>query len=148
MPSSDYTSIPSTGKLKLKGGPATLDPKISKKKKKHRPKDPAAQASLGGNNDEASGSGSGSGNMARALQDEDRDIAGGQNDEGEGAVVRGIDGDGKEMWQERGKTEAERRWEEQRRRRVSQTFLSSGALAAFYLCRSANLFRLYSLMID
>ena len=115
MPASDYTAVPSIGKLKLKGGLGpSADSKISKKKKKHKSKDPASAA---GNNEESSKDGAGEDGskipaLAKALRDEDDGLD-------KEARDGGIQGEGKEEWKERGKTEAERRWEEQRRKRVS-----------------------------
>lgn len=114
MPASDYAAVPSTGKLKLKGGLGpSADSKISKRKKKHKSKDPASAAGDNGESskDVADQGGTKYSALSKALRDEDDGL---ENEARDG----GSHGEGKEEWKERGKTEAERRWEEQRRKRV------------------------------
>jgi FAM32A len=104
MPSDDYISTPSTGKLKLKG---VKDSKVTKKKKpKPAPKDekPAAEDTPD------------TSIMLKKLEDEDREMRKEESKNSNEAE----DGDERPQ-QELGvliKTEAERRYDEQRRKRV------------------------------
>ena len=100
--------------MKLKGGLVPYaDSKISKKKKKHKSKDPAPAAGDNAENtkDVADQDGAKNPALSKALRDEDHGLENEARDEGR-------HGEEKEEWKERGKTEAERRWEEQRRKRV------------------------------
>jgi FAM32A len=108
--SGDYSSVPSTGKLKLKG---VKDSKVDKKKKKNKQK-PVEDGNGGEFEDKSV--------MLRKLEDEDEamrkenhrelDVAGGK-EVGSGTMPE--DNDIGEMI----KTEAEKRYDEQRRKRVS-----------------------------
>ena len=132
MPASDYAAIPSTGKLKLKGGLApSTDSKVSKKKKKHKTKDATVATEKDDREDSKEATeehGTNESTLSKALRDEDGVIA---NNGGEQS-------EGREIWR-RGKTEAERKWEEQRRKRVRAMFyfakficLSAPRLAGFW----------------
>ena len=104
MPADDYTSTPSTGKLKLKG---VKDSKVAKKRK-HKPvKDDKPVDDVQDNSI-----------MLKKLEDEDAEMEreevvrlGPSNEAGSGDA-------GAEESGLRVKTEAERRYEEQRRKRV------------------------------
>lgn len=117
MPTDDYASTPSTGKLKLKG---VKDSKVAKKRKhkpvkEDRPVDDVEDSSI----------------MLKKLEDEDREMEreevtrlGQSNETGNedtGPADAGL----------RVKTEAERRYEEQRRKRVRFTSLPCTVKARF-----------------
>jgi hypothetical protein len=112
-PSSEYTSTPSTGKLKLKG---VKDSKVDKKKpkKKLRPED-----SDGGGNEQAEFKDNSV--VLKSLEDEDAAMKKeehrkmGISDGKEAVLGAGVE---EEELGERIKTEAEKRYDEQRRRRV------------------------------
>ena len=114
-PSSDYASTPSTGRLKLKG---VKDSKVDKKKKKKRPQedDAATQNAEPDFKDNSV--------ILKKLEEEDADMT--KEKRREVAIMDGKEiapGSGvgaDEELGERIKTEAERRYEEQRRRRVCQ----------------------------
>jgi protein FAM32A len=113
-PSSDYTSTPSTGKLKLKG---VKDSKVDKKKskKKPRPED---------GNDVENGEVGFKDNsvVLKSLEDEDNAMKKEKHrDMGivDGKEVEPGAGVEDEEFGERIKTEAEKRYDEQRRKRVS-----------------------------
>lgn len=113
-PSSEYTSTPSTGKLKLKG---VKDSKVDKKKSKKKKAPP--EDSDGAGNEEAEFKDSSV--VLKSLEDEDAVMT--KEKHRQMGIV-----DGKEVAlgagvedEERGKrikTEAEKRYDEQRRRRV------------------------------
>jgi protein FAM32A len=114
-PSSDYTSTPSTGKLKLKGVKDSKVDKKKSKKKKPRPDDgdDAGNGEVGFKDNSV---------VLKSLEDEDdamtkerrRDM--GIVDGKEVAPGVGVED---EQFGERIKTEAEKRYDEQRRKRVS-----------------------------
>jgi protein FAM32A len=124
MPSGDYTSTPSTGKLKLKG---VKDSKIAKKGKKNKSSEksdvkPTAADDKGDNSV-----------MLSKLEDEDREIEkddGGRRTKHDESIRRdeemkdgGVEGEGEgEDLGARHKTEAEKRYDEQRRKRVGRLF--------------------------
>ncbi|KKY14077.1 hypothetical protein UCRPC4_g06860 [Phaeomoniella chlamydospora] len=109
MPSSDYTF--STGKLKLKG--VSTDAKISKKKKKHRSEDSKSKKEQ----EEIKGAPDGQrSSLSKALKEDDTEFETGR-DQTEGE---------RDAQGERVKTEAERRWEEQRRRRLDDRLKREG----------------------
>jgi protein FAM32A len=126
MPSSDYTSTPSTGKLKLKG---VKDSKVKKKKKNKQPQKEDNPVEDDRDNSV----------MLKKLEDEDREI--GRDKERGGEERKSRDGeneeDGVEVLGMRVKTEAERRHDEQRRKRVRLHQLSN--LAARILCDQRGL---------
>lgn len=105
MSTADYTSIPSTGKLKLKG---VKDSKITKRKKNKPSKDDKPAEDVEDNSV-----------MLRKLADEDREMESEDKmteQEGAGSLAKDEDRDG-----DLGstvKTEAERRYEEQRKKRL------------------------------
>jgi protein FAM32A len=113
MPSEDYTSTPSTGKLKLKG---VKDSKIAKKGKKNKSSGKCdVKPATAGEKEENSV-------MLSKLEDEDREI---EKEEGRRrSRPEGLMGDGEVEEGEgedsgaRHKTEAEKRYDEQRRKRV------------------------------
>ncbi len=124
---SDYTSIPSTGKLKLKG---VKDSNISKKKKSKKLTTIAtdsANANERGTTDDFHDQSV----MLRTLEDEDRQIA--KEDRRRMGVI-----DGREVGPGAGletkdpelgnkmKTEAERRHDEQRRKRLEDRLKKEG----------------------
>ncbi len=109
-PSSDYTSTPSTGKLKLKGVKDSKVDKKKSKKKKPRPEDD-------GGNEEAEVKDNSV--VLKSLEDEDAAMR--KEKHREIAIVDGKEVDSgreDEISGERAKTEAERRFEEQRKKRV------------------------------
>lgn len=106
MPSEDYTPTASTGKLKLKG---VKDAKISKKKKNKSSKDEKYAGDIVEDNSI----------MLRKLEEEDREIGRDEEKKRKGKSEEPVDGDVRDA--ELGirvKTEAERRYDEQRRKRV------------------------------
>jgi protein FAM32A len=113
-PSSDYASTPSTGKLKLKGVKDSKVDKKKSKKKKPRPEDE------GGSGNEDAGFKDNS-VVLKSLEDEDAVMTKekhrhmGMVDGKEVAPGAGVED---EELGERIKTEAEKRYDEQRRRRV------------------------------
>jgi protein FAM32A len=115
MPSDDYASV-SRGGLKLKG---VAGSKVEKKKKKKKPKDdvsaregPAQEAEK--DTDRA---------LSKVLADEDGKIKNVDGvDQGDGEEVPGEAREG-ERELGSGKTEAERRHEERRRKMVSESIL-------------------------
>jgi protein FAM32A len=104
MPADEYTSIPSTGKLKLKG---VKDSKVSKKKKTRSARDEKPSDEVQDNSV-----------MLKKLEDEDREIAREETGKQGKTLEEGNDGEQGEEPEMRVKTEAERRYEEQRRKRV------------------------------
>jgi FAM32A len=104
MPSEDYVSTPSTGKLKLKG---VKDSKVTKKKRHKSPRDGKSAEHVEDNSI-----------MLKKLEVEDREMEEEErwqqrkDREGENENERDEDS------QIRAKTEAERRYEDQRRKRV------------------------------
>jgi len=115
--SGDYSSIPSTGKLKLKG---VKDSKVDKKKKKSKPKTIADGGDEGFEDKSV---------FLKSLEDEDAAIA--KASHRKMGVV-----DGKEVGQgagvedeelgEKMKTEAEKRYDEQRRKRLDERLKREG----------------------
>ena len=121
MSSGDYTAIPSTGKLKLKG---VKDSKIDKKKRKKK----AAPAGDDGKQEFEDRS-----VMLKQLEDEDKQIT--KEDHRKMGVVDGKEvapgaGAEDEETATRLKTEAERRYEEQRRKRVRLEIILSFVIPA------------------
>jgi FAM32A len=117
--SDPYSSIPSTGKLKLKG---VKDAKVSKKKKTTKKASVSADDVAGTGEDAAQpGEFEDRSVVLRQLEDEDKQIA--KDDHRRIGVVdgerveAGAGADGEDAV--RPKTEAEMRYEEQRRKRVS-----------------------------
>jgi FAM32A len=113
-PSSDYALTPSTGKLKLKG---VKDSKVDKKKSKK--KKARTEDSDGGGNEEAGFKDNSV--VLRSLEDEDAAMT--KEKHRQMGIVDGkqvASGAGVEDEEpgERIKTEAEKRYDEQRRRRV------------------------------
>jgi len=115
MPSEDYTSTPSTGKLKLKG---VKDSKIAKKGKKNKSSGKSDVKPADARDKDNSV-------MLSKLEDEDREIEKEQGRRrskheeliiGDGEVEEG--GGECEDSGARHKTEAEKRYDEQRRKRV------------------------------
>jgi FAM32A len=114
-PSSDYTSIPSTGKLKLKG---VKDSKVDKKKTKKKKLRPEDGDHVGGLEEEFKDNSV----MLRNLEDEDAAMT--REKHREFAIVNGKEvapgaGAEDEELGEAIKTEAEKRYDEQRQKRVS-----------------------------
>lgn len=120
-PSSDYTSAPSSGRLKLKGvKDSKVDKKRSKKKKHHTEENASGE-------DKQKASDLNDKSVAlRSLEDEDavmtkekhREVA--MVDGKEVAPGSGVED---ESLGERIKTDAEKRYDEQRRKRVSFNIL-------------------------
>lgn len=125
MSTADYTSIPSTGKLKLKG---VKDSKITKRKKNKPSKDDKPAEDVEDNSV-----------MLRKLADEDQEMESEDKmteQEGAGSLAKDEDRDG-----DLGstvKTEAERRYEEQRKKRVRLHQLPNVSAG---LCRTNLSFR-------
>ena len=114
-PSSDYTSTPSTGKLKLKGVKDSKVDKKKSKKKKPQPEDgdDAGNGEVGFKDNSV---------VLKSLEDEDNAMKKEKHrDMGivDGKEVEPGTGVGDEEFGERIKTEAEKRYDEQRRKRVS-----------------------------
>lgn len=103
MSADDYTSIPSAGKLKLKG---VKDSKVSKKKKL-RTRDENPKNDLEDNFV-----------MLKTLEDEDREIRKEERGKQRESHKQGIEENSAEDFGVKVKTEAEKRYEEQRRKRV------------------------------
>ena len=104
MPTDDYTIIPSTGKLKLKG---VKDSKITKKKKPKPSKDDNPVKDVEDNS-----------TILKKLEDEDREMEREVPNKQRKSKEPENQEDGGEDRAARVKTEAERRYEEQRRKRV------------------------------
>lgn len=104
MPSDDYTSTPSTGKLKLKG---VKDSKVTKKKKIKPLKD-----------DKPVEDGEDNSIMLKKLQDEDREMQREENKKMMDPKQPEDEHEGDHDIATTVKTEAERRYDEQRRKRV------------------------------
>lgn len=118
MPSDDYTSTPSTGKLKIKG---VKDSRITKKKKNKTSKDEKSPGDIVEDNSV----------MLKKLEEEDREIRREEKKKKEKSEeLRDDDAEDPEMGV-RVKTEAERKYDEQRRKRV--------CLSLLFLCTSATL---------
>jgi hypothetical protein len=114
-PSSDYTSTPSTGKLKLKGVKDSKVDKKKSKKKKPQPEDgdDAGNGEVGFKDNSV---------VLKSLEDEDNAMKKEKHrDMGivDGKKVEPGVGVEDEQVGERIKTEAEKRYDEQRRKRVS-----------------------------
>jgi protein FAM32A len=114
-PSSDYTSTPSTGKLKLKGVKDSKVDKKKSKKKKPRPEDgdDVENGEVGFKDNSV---------VLKSLEDEDNAMKKEKHrDMGiiDGKEVEPGAGVEDEEFGERIKTEAEKRYDEQRRKRVS-----------------------------
>ncbi len=105
MPSEDYTSTASTGKLKLKG---VKDSKITKKKKNKPSKDEKLTGDVVEDNSI----------MLKKLEDEDREIGREEKERNEKPEEPIDDDAGDPELGIRVKTEAEKRYDEQRRKRV------------------------------
>ena len=147
LSSSDYTSTPSTGKLKLKG---VKDAKVDKKKKKKLRRHSKSEPRLEGGDDDGGGDDevpkndnededaglesdfNDSSVVLKSLADEDAALTKekrrrprmevvDRTEVGPGAAGVGHDGEDAELG-ERIKTEAEKRYDEQRRKRVSFPF--------------------------
>jgi FAM32A len=137
MPSEDYASVPSSGKLKLKG---VKDAKISKKKK-HKDKCEKVDKATPGDLEDRSV-------VLKKLEDEEKKI---ENDNKESskeeATTEATEQKGDDAGIVRSKTEAERRYEEQRRKRVSfKAFILYQAILA--AAPMIPLFRLKNLYLD
>ena len=122
---SDYTAIPSTGKLKLKG---VKDSNIAKKKKSKKPAATNATSITTGTFPDNSPDNS---IMLRTLEDEDRQIA---NDSHRHTAIidnkqltpgAGVETKDPEL-SSKMKTEAERRHDEQRRKRLEDRLKKEG----------------------
>jgi protein FAM32A len=113
-PSSDYSITPSTGKLKLKG---VKDSKVNKKKKKKKSKTENEGETREDDFQDRSA-------MLKMLEEEDRSMAREKSEASsaanrdEGSAVSEKIGE-VSNYGESIKTEAERRYDEQRRKRVS-----------------------------
>lgn len=110
MSSGDYASVPSTGKLKLKG---VKDAKVDKKKKKKKAKEDSGGGEDGSFEDRSV--------MLRKLEDEDQQLV--KEERKKMGMADGEDVSPGPRTEDdevstRLKTEAERRYEEQRRKRV------------------------------
>jgi hypothetical protein len=115
-PSSDYTSIPSTGKLRLKG---VKDSKVDKKKAKKKKNPQLDDGNEAGNGEVEFKDNS---VVLKSLEDEDNAMKKEQRrDMGivDGKKAEPGAGVEDEQFGERIKTEAEKRYDEQRRKRVS-----------------------------
>jgi FAM32A len=113
-PASDYASTPSTGKLKLKG---VKDSKVDKKKSKKKKLQPEDE---GGSGNEEAGFKDKS-VVLKSLEDEDAAMTKEKHRQVglvDGKEVTPVAGVKDEELGERIKTEAEKRYDEQRRRRV------------------------------
>lgn len=111
---SEYSAVPSTGKLKLKG---VKDSKIDKKKKKKKPK--ADEGPADDNNDDNLTDKS---VVLKQLEDEDTKIekeSRRQMGVVDGKVVEPGAGERVDDVRDHLKTESEKRYDEQRRKRVS-----------------------------
>jgi hypothetical protein len=110
-PSSDYASTPSTGRLKLKG---VKDSKVDKKKPK---KKKLRSEDEGGSGNEEAGF-KDSSVVLKSLEDEDAAMTKEKHRHTDGEEVALGDGVEDEGLRERIKTDAEKQFDEQRRRRV------------------------------
>lgn len=116
--SDPYSVISSTGKLKLKG---VKDSKIDKKKKKKsKPKTEAEDGAEDGAEDLEDKS-----VMLRKLEEEDAQITKDGNRETDGRPVGSMAGEEVEV-SERIKTEAEKRFDEHRRKRLDERLKREG----------------------
>lgn len=127
-PSSDYTSTPSTGKLKLKGVKDSKVDKKKSKKKKPRPEDgdDVENGEVGFKDNSV---------VLKSLEDEDNAMKKEKHrDMGivDGKEVEPGAGVEDEEFGERIKTEAEKRYDEQRRKRVSASHHSEPFVDANY----------------
>jgi protein FAM32A len=127
-PSSDYTSTPSTGKLKLKGVKDSKVDKKKSKKKKPRPEDgdDAGNEEVGFKDNSI---------VLKSLEDEDNAMKKEKHREMgivDGKVVEPGAGVEDKQFGERIKTEAEKRYDEQRRKRVSASHHSEPFVDANY----------------
>lgn len=112
MAADDYKSVPSTGKLKLKG---VSDGRVEKKKKKKKPKtDEAERPSTEKFEDNSV--------VLKSLEDEDREITKARDQDTEAQAEAGVNEDVKQHLQ----TEAERRFDEQRRKRLEERLKREG----------------------
>ncbi|ERF73891.1 hypothetical protein EPUS_05903 [Endocarpon pusillum Z07020] len=113
MPSEDYTSTPSTGKLKLKG---VKDSRITKKRKNKTSKD---EKSSGDTVDDNSV-------ILKKLEEEDLEIRREEKKKkGKSEELRDDDAEDPELGV-RVKTEAERKYDEQRRKRLDDRLKREG----------------------
>ncbi|KAF7502190.1 hypothetical protein GJ744_006760 [Endocarpon pusillum] len=114
MPSEDYTSTPSTGKLKLKG---VKDSRITKKRKNKISKDEKSSRDIVEDNSV----------MLKKLEEEDLEIRREEKKkkEGKSEELRDDDAEDPELGV-RVKTEAERKYDEQRRKRLDDRLKREG----------------------
>ena len=127
MPSDDYTSVPSTGKLKLKG---TADGRIDKKKKKKRPR-PEEEIASPTTAPPAATEFQDNSVMLRSLAEEDSAIIKTANRETSlvgSTVIQPDSGAGEQDPDLKAslQTDAERRFEEQRRKRLEERLKREG----------------------
>lgn len=112
MAADDYKSVPSTGKLKLKG---VSDGRVEKKKKKKKPKpDEAERTSTEKFEDNSV--------VLKSLAEEDREITKARDHDTETQAEAEAGEDVKQHLQ----TEAERRFDEQRRKRLEERLKREG----------------------
>ena len=125
---SDYASIPSTGKLKLKG---VKDSNITKKKRPKKPATATASNPTTINTTSATDNFPDNSIMLRTLEDEDRQITKDSHrnvaiiDNKEVGPGAGVDTKDPEL-SSKMKTEAERRHDEQRRKRLEDRLKKEG----------------------
>ena len=109
MPSEEYTSIPSSGKLKLKG---VKDSRVTKKKKNKSSKD-----------DKPAGGVEDTSVMLKKLGHEAKEMEGEESEKQGKPTELEQEQEGEEELGSRVKTEAEKRYDEQKRKRVRQQHL-------------------------
>ena len=122
MAADEYRSIPSTGKLKLKGvSDGRVDKKKKKKKRAKTEEDPQAKDDANAKFEQDNSV------VLKSLEDEDREIV--KSMEQDGAKVHN-DSDNKAETREDVKqhlqTEAEKRFDEQRRKRLEERLKREG----------------------
>ena len=119
MPGNEYAAVPSSGKLKLKGISDGRVDKKKKKKKKKKSKPEESSAAEAGFKDNSV--------VLKSLEDEDRAIAkdGADEDEGTEKTTTAVGEDEVDIAAHL-QTEAERRFEEQRRKRLEERLKREG----------------------
>lgn len=131
MPANDYTSIPSTGKLKLKG---VADGRVDKKRKRKKPKPDSADAepTPQGDDEPIRGDARDTSVMLRNLEEEDQQITKDKRREVslvDGTAISpataGQSAKGEDV-RDQLRTDAERRFEEQRRKRLEERLKREG----------------------
>lgn len=109
MPTDDYTLTPSTGKLKIKG---VKDSRVSRKKKCKPPKDDKSADIIEDNSV-----------MLKKLADKDLELTMEGQEKQKTSPELETEQEGNEELGGRVKTEAERRYDEQRRKRVCLIYI-------------------------